>query len=410
MSPGWELTLGIVGGVASIAVILDYFGIKPNALAWESIMALSQKWKLAIMLGLVCLTLSFSGYGFYRSLRPHVIEKIVEKPVDRVVEKERIVQAECPKTDTKGTAKAKANKDSPPVTPPQQPPIKQDCGAGNCAASVGQQGGVTAGQINIDTDRRLTPKQLADIGADKIDCAAAPFIKVTASSDEAKRYASQFIGALRKAGCRADLELPIPGLRPDITGVFIGVRDMDKIDPSATALGKVLSSANIPFLFRLMEPDFFPGAAFVLVIGAKESPSAVSYEQHGGITAGVVNLGPPQPKLTWTQESGRLSANGKPTVIVKLTVDRALDEPAFLATCSRPCKAVDGGIPIGFSQAQAIGKSDNPLMAGLALRTPPVLGAGIVFSITLESQDKEALTIRDVSRVPMSQVPKVDAP
>jgi type IV secretory pathway VirB10-like protein len=31
------------------------------------------------------------------------------------------------------------------------PPMQQDCGGGNCAQSTGQQGGVTAGQINIGT-------------------------------------------------------------------------------------------------------------------------------------------------------------------------------------------------------------------------------------------------------------------
>jgi hypothetical protein len=96
MSPSWELLLGIVGGIASVAVILDYFGIKPNALAWGSIMALNQKWKLAMMLTLVGITLCFSGYGFYRSLRPKIVEKTVtvEKPVEKIVEK--FVPRDCP--------------------------------------------------------------------------------------------------------------------------------------------------------------------------------------------------------------------------------------------------------------------------------------------------------------------------
>jgi hypothetical protein len=212
MSPGWELTLGIVGGAASIAVILDYFGIKPSALAWQSIMALSQKWKLVIMLGLVCLTLSFSGYGFYRSLRPHVIEKIVEKPVDRVVEKERIVQAECPKTDTKGTAKSKANKDSPPVTPPQQLPIKQDCGGGNCAASVGQQGGITAGALTITPlPRELSPEQKSAIKtAIEGKTCKITMLGALSNVEDAAAYAIQLRDAFRAGGCSVpDNVLPL---------------------------------------------------------------------------------------------------------------------------------------------------------------------------------------------------------
>jgi hypothetical protein len=46
--------------------------------------------------------------------------------------------------------KQKADKNTAPPIQPHQPPITQDCGGGNCAASVGQQGGVTAGQININ--------------------------------------------------------------------------------------------------------------------------------------------------------------------------------------------------------------------------------------------------------------------
>jgi hypothetical protein len=271
MSPGWTLLLEILGAMASIAVILDYFGIKPTSAGWGSITALSQVWKLVIMMSLVATTLVFSGYGFYRSFRPKTIEKVIEKPVDRIVEREKIVAADCPNANSRQANEAgkPGRNTAVPMSPPQQLPITQDCGGGNCAASVGQSGGVTAGSIN---------------------------------------------------------------------------------------------------------------------------------------------LGPPEPKIEWSQESGALSPNGKPTVVVKLSVDRTLDAPAFLATCSHPCKLLTGGIPIGLSQGQGLIIPNNPLKAGMVLRNPPVLGAGMVFSMTLESQDGQPLTISDVSKVPMSQVPLADLP
>jgi hypothetical protein len=78
--------------------------------------------------------------------RPRVIrvERIVEKPVDRVVEK--IVQADCPKPTR---AKLPANKTKSTTSAPPQQPETQFCEGGNCAQTSGQTGGITAGQINL---------------------------------------------------------------------------------------------------------------------------------------------------------------------------------------------------------------------------------------------------------------------
>jgi hypothetical protein len=161
------------------------------------------------------------------------------------------------------------HKETQSAAPNTSRAISQDCGGGNCAVSSGQTGGVTAGQINIDTDRHLAPKQIADIKTAKAVCSAMPFIHVTASSDEAKRYASEFIDALHSAGCGADLDLPVPGLRPNIFGVWIGVRDMKNPDPSAGALSAILGNANISAPLAPMESNFFPDSNFVLIVGAK---------------------------------------------------------------------------------------------------------------------------------------------
>lgn len=154
-----QALVDLLVALASLAAILDYFGLKPQKPMWGLSMPYSKNWKLAIMLALVAAALGMSGYGFYRSYRPKIVEKIVERPVEKVVEK--LIPQECPQT----SVPSRQHSDKPktlsqstvvkgvPVTKSDaanQPPIQQDCGGGNCAASVGQQGGITAGQLNVN--------------------------------------------------------------------------------------------------------------------------------------------------------------------------------------------------------------------------------------------------------------------
>jgi hypothetical protein len=81
--------------------------------------------------------------AFYYFFHPRVVEKIVEKPIEKIVEK--IVPAQCPSPQKPD--KVKSTKPTALATP--TPPVQQDCGGGNCAVSVGQQGGITGGQITI---------------------------------------------------------------------------------------------------------------------------------------------------------------------------------------------------------------------------------------------------------------------
>jgi formylglycine-generating enzyme required for sulfatase activity len=60
--------------IGATIAILNYFGVKPKA----GVMPPSRQWKLFLMLGLVALSLGLSGYGFYRSLHPQIVEQIVE--------------------------------------------------------------------------------------------------------------------------------------------------------------------------------------------------------------------------------------------------------------------------------------------------------------------------------------------
>lgn len=130
------------------------------------------------------------------------------------------------------------------------------------------------GDIQRSTaQRRLTPEQKRGlVQALSPMCSSLPMISVTASNgnQEAQRYALDFVDALRGGGCKSDLSLPIPGLTPDVTGVLIGVRDLNSIDPAALALKKAILDAGVQCVAAPMKPDFFADQKFVLVIGARE--------------------------------------------------------------------------------------------------------------------------------------------
>ena len=128
------------------------------------------------------------------------------------------------------------------------------------------------GFVRSQQQRHLSVQQITAIKSSAQSlCAILPLINITAPNgdQEAQRYAYDFVEALRGGGCKSDLVLPIPGLTPDVSGIHIAVRDFNNIDPSAKALGKILSGAGLSFSVNPMKPDFFPAEVFVLVIGAK---------------------------------------------------------------------------------------------------------------------------------------------
>lgn len=126
--------------------------------------------------------------------------------------------------------------------------------------------------VRAMTPRRLTQPEFDAIKKSAQDvCLVLQMVNVTASNgnQEAQRYAMDFVNALKGAGCRADLALPIPGLTPDVTGLYIGVRDYPNIGSAAQILGQVLSGAGIQFRYAPVKPDFFPSETYVLIVGAK---------------------------------------------------------------------------------------------------------------------------------------------
>ena len=120
--------------------------------------------------------------------------------------------------------------------------------------------------------RHLTAEQSATIAAmARQVCHSLSAVIVTAanSDHEAQVYGTEFVKALKGAGCAADLSLPIPGLTLDVIGIHIGVRDPRNVPSEAIELSKILTEIGVEYSVSPIKPDFFPEVSFVLVIGAK---------------------------------------------------------------------------------------------------------------------------------------------
>jgi hypothetical protein len=124
---------------------------------------------------------------------------------------------------------------------------------------------------------QLQPRQLSSDEIDRLtetarkNCSQIKTVPVTAANgnQEAQNFSLSFVKIFKESGCLSDLALPIPGLRPDIVGIHIGVRDMSNIPAPAQSLAEVLQAGGIAFTIGAMAADFFPNEPFVLIVGAK---------------------------------------------------------------------------------------------------------------------------------------------
>jgi len=190
--------LNILVGLAALVAILDYFGVKPKQRSDGGKMSIGRRWKLVLMLSLVAASLALSGYGFYRSIHPLIVEKIVEKPVDRIVEKS--VPMLCP--EQKSPMKPSHIKTAAP-TPKISPalPSSQSCPNGICI------GGENNGNPTVNNfappDRHLTEKETSDLATFRNMLPLAVTIDmVTIEDTESQILASEIKEALRVPGDR----------------------------------------------------------------------------------------------------------------------------------------------------------------------------------------------------------------
>lgn len=132
--------------------------------------------------------------------------------------------------------------------------------------------------IAIESVKELAkPRRISSEEAAKMQavaqrlCSNLRRVPVTAanSNQEAQAYALDFVTILKNAGCVSDLELPIPGLTPDVQGVRVGVRSLAAIPIQVAMLEEILRAGGIQYQVNPLTPDFFPNEPFVLIIGAK---------------------------------------------------------------------------------------------------------------------------------------------
>src|SRR6516165_871541 len=79
-------------------------------------------------------------------------------------------------------------------------------------------------------------------------CLQIKRVPVTAANgnQEAQAYALEFVNVFRNAPpCASDLALPIPGLRPDVQGIKVGVRDIVNIPPEVHLIEQVPHAGDI---------------------------------------------------------------------------------------------------------------------------------------------------------------------
>ena len=120
--------------------------------------------------------------------------------------------------------------------------------------------------------RRLSPETAARmLAVARQFCPQVKRVPVTAANgnQEAQAYASDFVKVFKDAGCDSDLQLPIPGLTPDVQGVRIGVRKLTDIPAEVGAIDKILLAGEIRYEVNPLTPDFFPNEPFVFIVGAK---------------------------------------------------------------------------------------------------------------------------------------------
>jgi hypothetical protein len=120
--------------------------------------------------------------------------------------------------------------------------------------------------------RRLSPEDAAKmVAVARQLCPRIRKIPVTAANgnQEAQVYATAFVKIFRDAGCISDLALPIPGLRPDVQGIHVGVRTGSSISEQVPLIQQILSAGGIQHSVSPVTPEFFSNEPFVLIVGAK---------------------------------------------------------------------------------------------------------------------------------------------
>jgi hypothetical protein len=188
--------------IAALVAILDYFGLRPKSVSSWNIMPLSRRWKLILMLSLVAAALGMSGFNFYRSLHPKIIEKVVTKTI------EKPVPIPCP--EPAKVQQSEKKKNTPDDASGKQQPGKENVQSGSITQGCGsiQQGG-KGNQASVNCGPPPLPR-ISNTQANEISLALGAYagrkanIYVVEPTDDANKLATDLDLALKNAGIKSE--------------------------------------------------------------------------------------------------------------------------------------------------------------------------------------------------------------
>jgi hypothetical protein len=231
--------------------------------------------RIAIVVALI--SLGISAGAFYYFFRPRVVEKIIEKPVDRIVEKS--VPAPCPPAKTNG---AKANKST--ITTPTY-------AVQNPTGSIVNQGSPNLGTQTVNNGP--VPRHLSDITKEELaGCFGKKHgvfkIGAITNNSEAYAYAKEWRDLLVSAKWKGD-EADIPPINSvflgggNFSGTMVSIHDAALFSQTQMVIANGSPERN--FSDCLAGRHDLPGG--VTIVPHKEFPS--------GSVSIIVSDQPPQP-------------------------------------------------------------------------------------------------------------------
>jgi hypothetical protein len=245
------LICAVVGTVASILALLPVFGfdlrIRHRSDPSASVPPKTRREKrLWVAVALAALSVALSGASFYRLERPRIVEKIVEKPVDRVIEKDCPPPArqQPPEPVIKQQPKKKV---APPLTGQSQKPTppSQSCPNGICI------GGENSGDNTVNNfgppTRTLDSQQIVDLAEVASRIPASQTVDVlTANTKEGDSYGTAIQEAMGKTAKPPQLKpgpatALAPFSKPAPTGTVVCVKQFSSPTMAlAKEIGNVL--------------------------------------------------------------------------------------------------------------------------------------------------------------------------
>jgi hypothetical protein len=141
------------------------------------------------------------------------------------------------------------------------------------------------------------------------------------------------------------------------------------------------------------------------VIGSisQGSGSALSFNQQGGVTAGVY-MATPDPQISFTVDDSTPQLDAThPRQCIKISIDRLMDSPQFAVICDHACKAVGAGVisPSGgaFGGDRFGSILGHPDVAAFIVGQPNPMPSNVKFAACMESEDNMPLKILDVKKL-----------